>query len=129
MTGFTGGGMTAQTVHFKVSLTVHENKLAAFEQTAKAMTAGTSKEPGALGYEWYLSGDQKSCRLLETYANAEAALAHCTGPVVRELVPKLLESASVASFEVYGDPGPQVSAMLAGFGAAFFEYKVGLASK
>jgi len=118
--------VAAQTVHFNVSLTIHEGKLAAFEETAKAMIAGTRKEPDALAYEWYLSGDRKSCRLLETYANANAALAHCTGPVVRDLVPKLLESASLAGFEVYGDPGPQVSAMLAGFGAAIFEFRQGL---
>jgi quinol monooxygenase YgiN len=119
--------MGAQTVHFVVDLNIHEGKLAAFDETAKAMIAGTKKEPGALGYEWYVSRDGKSCRLLETYANADAALAHCLGPVVQELVPKLLESASVAAFEVYGDPGPQAVAMLAGFGAAMFEFRQGLA--
>jgi quinol monooxygenase YgiN len=118
--------MGSHTVHFNVSLTIREGKYAAFEETAMAMIAGTQKEPGALGYEWYLSGDRKSCRLLETYANAEAALAHCTGPVVRDLVPKLLESASVSAFEVYGDSGPQVTAMLAGFGAGFFAFQHGL---
>jgi quinol monooxygenase YgiN len=118
--------MTAQTVHFIVDLAIHEGKLAAFEETAKAMVAGTKKEPGALGYEWYMSGDRKSCRVFETYANAEATLAHCTGPVVTGLVPKLLESASITRFEVYGDPGPQVSAMLVGFGAAMFEFRQGL---
>jgi quinol monooxygenase YgiN len=119
--------MGAQTVHFVVDFNVHPGKLAAFEETAKTLTAGTQKEPGALGYEWYLSRDRKSWRLLETYTNAEAALAHCTGPVVQELVPKLLESASVAGFEVYGDPGAQAAAMLAGFGAVIFEFRQGLA--
>jgi quinol monooxygenase YgiN len=118
--------MGAQTVHFVVHLNIQDGKLAAFEETAKAMLAGTRKEPGSLGYERYMSGDRKSCRLLETYANADAALAHCTGPVVRELVPKLLESASVATFEVYGDPGPQAAAMLSGFGAAMFAFRHGL---
>jgi quinol monooxygenase YgiN len=119
--------MASETVHFVVSLAIHEGKLAAFEETAKAMIAGSQKEPGTVGYEWYLSSDRKSCRLLETYANAEAALAHCTGPVVTNLVPKLLESASVSGFEVFGDAGPQVTAMLAGFGAAFFAFSHGLA--
>jgi hypothetical protein len=40
--------------------------------------------------------------------------------VVQELVPKLLETASLSSFEVYGDPGPQAAKMLAGFGAGIF---------
>jgi hypothetical protein len=47
-------------------------------------------------------------------------LAHLNGAVVRELVPKLLETASLSSFEVYGDPGPQAAQMLAGFGAGIF---------
>jgi quinol monooxygenase YgiN len=119
--------MAAPTVHFVVSLIIHDGKLAIFEETAKTMIAGTKKEPGSRGYEWYLSSDRKSCRLLETYADAEAALAHCTGPVVRELVPKLLESATVSSFEVYGNIGPQVTAMLAGFGASFFALRYTLA--
>jgi quinol monooxygenase YgiN len=121
--------MGAKTVHFAIDLAIHEGKLAAFEETATAMVAGTQKERGAQGYEWYLSRDRKSCRLLETYANADAAWAHCKGPVVGNLVPKLLESAHITSFEVYGDPGSELSTMLAGFGAAFFEYKQGLASK
>jgi quinol monooxygenase YgiN len=118
--------MAAQTVHFVVDFDIPEGKLTAFEETAKAMISRTQKEPGAVGYEWYLGGDRSSCRLLETYANADAALAHCTGPVVQELVPKLLESASVKLFEVYGDPGPQASALLAGFGATIFEFRQGL---
>ena len=118
--------MAAETVHFVVSLNVHEGKLAAFEETAKAMTAGVQKEQGARGYEWYYSADRKSWRLVETYVNAEATLAHCTGPVVRELVPKLLELSSVTAFEVYGDPGAEVAAMLAGFGAAIFSHGQGL---
>jgi quinol monooxygenase YgiN len=118
--------MAGQAVHFVVDMTIHEGKLAAFEETAKTMIAGVKKEPGALGFEWYLSGDHKSARLLETYANAEAALAHCTGPVPRNLVPKLLESCSVSRFEVFGDPGPQALAMLAGFGAVMFEFRQGL---
>jgi quinol monooxygenase YgiN len=118
--------MPGQKVYFKVSLKIHEGKLAAFEETAKTMVAATRKEPGALGYEWYFSGDRKSCRLIETYANADAALAHCNGPVVQELVPKLLALSDPDGFEVYGDPGPQVTAMLAGFGAALFAWRHGL---
>ena len=119
--------MTAQTVHFHVSLDIHEGNLAAFQEIAKAMIAGTRKEPGALGYEWYLSADRKSCRLLETYANADFALAHCKGPIVVDLVPKLVQTADVSRFEVYGDPGPEVTAMLRGLGATIFEFSAGLA--
>ncbi|HMK22011.1 MAG TPA: putative quinol monooxygenase [Terriglobales bacterium] len=118
--------MTGQPVYFLVTFTVHEGKLAAFEETVKAMVAGTRKEPGALGYEWYLSSDRKTYRLVETYADAQAAQAHMASPVVGELVPKLLQSGSMSSFEVYGDPGPEARKVLAGFGAAIYEFKNGL---
>ncbi len=118
--------MANPTVYFLVTFNVHEGKLAAFEETVKAATAGTRKEPGALGYEWYLSGDRKTYKLVETYRDAAAVLAHMVSPVVKELVPKLVESASVASFEVFGDPGPEARAKLGAFGAAIYEFKQGL---
>jgi quinol monooxygenase YgiN len=118
--------MANPTVYFLVTFDIQEGKLAAFEETVKASVAGTRKEPGAQGYEWYLSSDRKTYKLVETYRDAAAALAHMSSSVVKDLVPKMLESASVASFEVYGDPGPEARAKLAAFGAAIYEFKQGL---
>jgi len=118
--------MSKQTVYLAVDFTINEGKLDAFEGIAQAMVAGTQKEPGALGYEWYFSADHKKCRLIETYKDANAVLAHCNGPVVQELVPKLLGTASLAGFEVCGDAGPTARQMLAGFGAEIFEFRRGL---
>jgi quinol monooxygenase YgiN len=112
--------MVKHSVRLAVDLTIGNGKLDAFEKIARTMVAGSQKEPGTLGYDWYLSADRKRCRLLETYADANAALAHFNGAVVQELVPKLLENASVAGFEVYGDPGAQLTEMLAAFGAEIF---------
>ena len=118
--------MTKNTVRFTVELTINDGKLDEFQSIAKTMTAGTEKEPGALGYDWCLSSDRRRCRLLETYAGADAVLAHLTGPVVQEFVPKILGTASISRFEVYGDPGPKASQMLAGFGAEIFPVWHGL---
>jgi hypothetical protein len=63
--------MNSQPVHFLVELEIHEGKFDDFAAMAKTMTDGTTKEPGALAYEWFLSSDRRRCRLLETYANAE----------------------------------------------------------
>ncbi len=68
------------------------------------MIAGSQKEPGALGYDWCLSSDRRRCRILETYADANAVLAHLTGPVGQEFLPTILEASSINRFEVYGDP-------------------------
>lgn len=118
--------MGKQTVHLAVDLTVNEGKLDAFERIAQEMVAGSRKEPGTLGYEWFLSADGKRCRLFETYTDGNAVLAHFNGPVVQELVPRLLGTASLAGFEVYGDPGPKAAEMLAGFGAEIFQFRHGL---
>ncbi len=118
--------MNRNLVYFVVDLAINEGKLSQFESIAQAMIAGTLKEAGALGYEWFLSADRKRCRLLETYADARATLAHCTGPVVHELVPKMLETSSISGFEVYGDPGPEAAKILAGVGAEIFPFWHGL---
>jgi len=68
----------------------------------------------------------KDARLIETYTDANAVLAHFNGPVVQELVPILLGTASLAGFEVYGDPGQKATEMLKGFGAEIFEFRLGL---
>ena len=103
-------------VYFAVDLAITDGKLDQFESVAQEMIAGTRKEEGALTYEWFLSVDRKRCLLLETYADADAVLAHMKGSAVA-LVPKLLETSSINSFEVYGDPGVEAAKMLTGIGA------------
>jgi len=45
---------------------------------------------------------------------------------VQQLVPEMLESSSISSFEVYGDPGPEVTTMVAAFKAEIFLPRHGL---
>jgi quinol monooxygenase YgiN len=118
--------MVEQVVRVTVDLTVKEGKLDELLSIAETMTAGSRKEPGTLGYEWFSSGDKKRFRLVETYANSAAVLAHFTGPVVTQLVPKLAAVCSVDGLEVYGDPGKEVMGLAAGFGAEIFHYRMGI---
>ena len=113
-------------VRFTVDLTINAGEFDSFESIVQTMIAASQKEPGTIGYDFCLSGDRKRCRVVETYADANAVLAHLTGPAVREFVPKLLETSSINGFEVYGDPGPKAAEMLAGFGAEIFEIWRGL---
>ena len=113
-------------VHILVQLTIHDGQQDALRSVAQEMTAGSQAEAGTLGYEWYFSVDGKQCRLLETYADAGALLAHFNGPVVQQLVPKMLPYVSLDAFEVYGDPGAEAGAMLANFGARVFAHWRGL---
>ena len=113
--------MTKDKVRFTVDLAITEGKLDEFEAIAQTMIAATQKEAGTLTYEFCLSGDRKRCRLIETYVDGNAVLAHLTGAVVQELVPKILEVSTISGFEVYGNPGSQAAELLTGLGAEIFE--------
>lgn len=116
----------SEQVHINVSLTIHEGQLTEFQMIAREMVEATRKEPGTLAYEWYLSSDGKCCQLIETYADSEALLAHFAGPAVQEGVPRMLKTADVNGFEVYGNPGPKASEILSDFGAEIFLYWHGM---
>ena len=109
-------------VRFTVDLTINAGEFDSFERIVQTMIAASQKEPGTLGYDFCLSGDRKRCRVVETYADANAVLAHLMGPAVQELAPKLLETSSINGFEVYGDPGPKSAEILSGFGAEIFKF-------
>ena len=113
--------MAEQVVHLQVELTIHDGDFEAFERVAQEMIAGTRAEPGALGYEWYLSSDGKRCVIYESYRDAGALLAHINGPVVQQGVPKLLQHSALTRCRVFGDPGAEARAILTEFGAEIFD--------
>lgn len=118
--------MVEEVVRLTVSMTVKEGQQETFKRVAQDMTEGSKSEPGTLGYEWFTSGDGKSVRLVETYVDIQAVEAHFTGPVVQQGVPRLAAVCTVNAMEFYGDPGPKVTAMAAGFGAVVFHYTLGI---
>ena len=44
-----------------------------------------AKDPGTLGYDLYLNGDQSECMVIERYRDSESAIAHAakSRPLVR----------------------------------------------
>jgi quinol monooxygenase YgiN len=113
--------MTKPGVYFIVDLTIVEGRVDEFQAIAEEMVAGTQTEPGALGYEFYLDADRRQGRLIEIYSDSDAALAHCKGRVVQELVPKLLSVSSLAGFSVYGDLSAEAADVLTQGGAKLFQ--------
>ena len=97
---------------------------------AATMTEGNTRpEPGTLGYEWFVSGDgQRFHAWSETYADAarRGGALHGLFRWFSNLFRKLAAVCTVDGFEFYGDPGPKVSQMAAGFGAVFFQYWMGI---
>ena len=103
-----------------VDINIREGKLAEVEAIALQMVAVSENEPGTLAYHFVLSADRTRARLVEGYSDVAAITAHFNGPAVQQLVPQLLQVASPARMEIYGDPGPQVTAMAAALGAEIF---------
>src|ERR1051326_2277965 len=108
-------------VYVIVDLVIAEGKLDEFQAIAENMVAATQAETGALAYEFLLHDDQKQGRLIEIYSDSDAALTHCKGRVVQELVPKLLGVSSLAGFSVYGDLSTEAAEILMQGGAQLFK--------
>jgi quinol monooxygenase YgiN len=103
-----------------VDLDIHDGRFADFETLVKQMVKVSEQESGTLNYHFVLSADRKRCRLVEGYTDAAAITAHFNGAAVQQLVPQMIQVATPTRMEIYGDPGPQVSAIAAAFGAEVF---------
>lgn len=112
--------MSTGRIRLLVELEVHEGKEAEFEAVAQQMVAVSEQEPGTLAYHFLLSADRKRCRLVEGYADIAAVATHFDGPAVTQFVPELVQVATPIRMEVYGYPGPHVTALAAAFGAEVF---------
>jgi len=112
--------MSTTRIRLLVDIDIHDGKFAEFEKIARQMVEVSEKEPGTLGYHFVLSADRRRCRLVEGYTDAAAITAHFNGPAVQQFVPQMIQVATPTRMEIYGDPGPEVRAMAANFGAEIF---------
>lgn len=112
--------MSMGRIRLLVELEVHEGKEAEFEAIAQQMVAVSEQEDGTLAYHFLLSADRKRCRLVEGYTDIAAVTAHFDGPAVTQFVPQLIQVSTPVRMEVYGYPGPRVTALAAAFGAEVF---------
>ena len=112
--------MSTSRIRLLVEFDIHEGKFADFQAVAKKMVEVSEAEPGTLAYHFLLAADRKRGRLVEGYTDAAAITAHFAGPAVQQLVPQMMQVATPTRMEIYGDPGPQVTAMAASFGAQVF---------
>ena len=112
--------MSTSRIRVLVDADIHDAKFGEFEAIAKKMVEVSERESGTLAYHFLLSPDRKRCRLIEGYTDPAAITAHFAGPAVQELVPQMMQVATITRMEIYGDPGPQVAAMAAAFGAEVF---------
>ena len=71
-----------------------------------------AKEPGTLGYDLYLNGDQSECMIIERYRDSEAAMEHAAN--LGQLFDAVLATVSVVHGELLGDASADLRAKLAG---------------
>ena len=71
-----------------------------------------AKEPGTLGYDLYLNGDQSECMIIERYRDSEAAIEHAAN--LGHLFDAVLATVSVVHGELLGEPSEELRAKLAG---------------
>jgi antibiotic biosynthesis monooxygenase len=71
-----------------------------------------AKEPGTLGYDLYLNGDQSECMIIERYRDSHAAIEHAAN--LGHLFDAVLATVSVVHGELLGDPSEELRAKLAG---------------
>lgn len=112
--------MATDRIRLLVDFEIHEGKLDEFAAVAQQMVAVSEQEPGTLAYHFVLSADRKRSRLVEGYTDMAAIAAHFDGPAVTQFVPQLIQFATPVRMEVYGYPGPHVTALAAAFGAEVF---------
>ena len=91
----------------------HEGKreeyLRLSEQAAEIVR---TTEPGTLGYDLYLNGDQSECMFIERFRDSEAAMEHAAN--LGHLFPAVLATVTVVHGELLGEPSPELRARLAG---------------
>jgi quinol monooxygenase YgiN len=105
-------------VSWVIELAVKPGELEAFETLMEEMVAGTSDEPTALGYEWFISDDGGTVHIYEKYANSDAMISHVSG-FMAKWAERFLACVDVTRFTVYGSPNAAAKEMLDGFGPVY----------
>ena len=118
----------ANTVSWNLQLAVIDGRLEDFRTLMHEMVAATEAEPGARGYEWFVSDDGSSVHINERYAGSDAVMAHL-GAFGAQFAERFLGCVQPTGLSVYGDPSAEARAALDGFGATYLGTFGGFAPK
>ncbi|MDF2736137.1 MAG: hypothetical protein K0S97_2762 [Chloroflexota bacterium] len=94
---------------FKFRAGRREEYLRLSEQAGELVRAN---EPGTLGYDLYLNGDQTECMIIERYRDSQAAIEHAAN--VGHLFSAVLATVELVHGELLGEPSAELRAKLAG---------------
>ena len=105
-------------VSWVLEVAVKPGQLDAFRALMQEMVEATRAEPGALGYEWFVSEDGGVVHLNERYAGSAAALAHLA-TFGEKFAGRFLASVDPTRLTVMGSPSDEVQVALSGFGPTY----------
>ena len=84
-----------------------KNKLSELHKTVKELQEYCLKtETGMLQYDWYVSENSETIKVLETYTNSEAVLYHFDN--YKPFAVRLSESRSFISLEIFGNANAEL---------------------
>lgn len=79
-----------------------KGQLPALQEVVKELQAHcTNTEEGMLQYDWFVSDDKTTIRVIETYSNSEAVLFHFDN--YKSFAARLGEFREFVSLEIYGN--------------------------
>ena len=96
-----------------------DNKLSELRDTVEELQKHCLEtEEGMLQYDWYVSEDSDTIKVLETYANSDAVLHHFDN--YKPFAARLSESRAFISLEVYGNASADLKQRVKKINAAHF---------
>lgn len=110
----------SNTVSWNLQMSVRDGKLDDARTLMGEMVAATREEPGARGYEWFISADGDRCHINERYEDSDAVIAHL-GTFGSRFADRFLACFEPTALSVYGSPSAEARAALDGFGAAYLK--------
>jgi len=85
-----------------------DNKLSELQEAVRELQTYCAKtEKGMLQYDWYLSENDDTIKVFETYANSEAVLFHFDN--YKRFASQLSESRTFVSMEIFGNASDELT--------------------
>lgn len=106
----------SSTVSWNLQLSLRDDRIDSARDLMEEMVESTRNEAGALGYEWFLTGN--SCHIQERYADSGAVVAHLS-TFGERFADRFLKQFEPTGLWVYGEPSDEARAILDGFGAVY----------
>ncbi|HVC87816.1 MAG TPA: antibiotic biosynthesis monooxygenase [Gaiellaceae bacterium] len=108
-------------VSWVLELAIKPGELENFRALMDEMVDSTRAEPGALGYEWFVSDDGAAVHIYERYLDSDAVMVHL-GTFGEKFAGRFLSAVDPSRFTVFGNASDAVSEALAGFGPTYMGF-------